>query len=102
MLKGRRAGTLTAGLSLISFGVLFILRNFLPKLDYTLILSLWPLILILLGAEILAAYFLNREEKIRYDGWSVFLMVLLSFFAAGMAIAEFIVQHYEELHIQVY
>lgn len=39
MFKGRRVGTLTTGILLIVFGLLFIIRLAFPDLDYTVILS---------------------------------------------------------------
>lgn len=49
MLKGRRIGTFTAGISLVAFGVLFLVHIFNPALNYRFIFTLWPVILILLG-----------------------------------------------------
>ena len=52
-----RVGSCTAGLSMVGFGILFLLHYFWKNLDYERIFSLWPLILIGLGAELL---FSNR------------------------------------------
>lgn len=99
MLNGRRVGTLTLGIVLIVFGILFVARIIQPAINYDFILNCWPLILILLGAEILVSYILNKEDKIKYDGWAIALIVLLSFFALGMAGAEFIIDHSVEFRI---
>ena len=53
MLRGRRVGTLTLGIVLIVFGLLFIARIILPFINYAVILQCWPVILILLGVEVL-------------------------------------------------
>lgn len=41
-----RVGSYTAGLSMVGFGILFLLHYFWKNLDYERIFSLWPLILI--------------------------------------------------------
>jgi uncharacterized membrane protein HdeD (DUF308 family) len=85
-MRSRRVGTLTLGLSLILAGVLFLLHLFQPlAISYLFIFRLWPVILIFLGIEVLAAYLVNKKEKLLYDGWAVFLMILLMFLAAAMA-----------------
>ena len=74
------------GLSLIAAGVLFAVHLFIPEvLTYYYIFRLWPLILILLGAEVLAANLRNREEKVVYDGWAIFIMVLAMMLAGTLA-----------------
>lgn len=93
MLKGRRVGTFTAGTVLIVFGILFLLRLVLPAINFSIIASLWPIILILLGAEILIAYMVNKEEKMRYDTGAIFLVVVLSFFSMGMAVVELAIKY---------
>ena len=93
MLKGRRVGTLTAGIMLVVFGALFMARLVFPVITCRLLLSLWPLILILMGIEVLISYFINRPEIMRYDAGAVFLLVMLSFFAVGMAGAETLIDN---------
>ena len=89
MIRTRKVGTLTAGITLVAFGVLFLLRFILPQIDYTLLISCWPAVLILLGLEIIGSYFFNKEEKLQYDGGAIALIILLTFFAMGMASFEF-------------
>lgn len=93
MLKGRRVGTFTAGITLVLFGVLFMLHTLVVKIDYQTILKLWPIVLILLGVEVIAAYILNRDEKIRYDAGAIALVLILSIFAMCMGGAELILDH---------
>jgi len=97
MFKGRRVGTLTTGVALIAFGLLFIMRLIFPHLDYTAILSLWPLVLIFLGTEIIVSYIINKEETMKYDAGAITLIIILSFFAMGMAGAEFTINHLKEI-----
>lgn len=93
MLKGRRAGTFTLGLMLIVFGVLFLLRIFLPTLSFSVILSLWPIVFVSLGIEVLIAYFVNDAEKLRYDLWGVALILVLGVFAMAMGCTDYLVHH---------
>lgn len=85
MIKNRRVGTLTAGISLVVFGTLFLIRLAVPTVTLRMIASLWPVVLILLGAEILIAYAVNREDQMRYDAGSVALIIVLSLFTVCMA-----------------
>ena len=96
MLRGRRVGTFTAGIVLIMFGILFLLRLVFTIINFSLILSLWPIILILLGIEIIIAYVINTEDQMRYDAGAIFLVIILSFFAMGMAGMEFVITHLSE------
>ena len=97
MFKGRRVGTFTAGIVLIMFGVMFLLRTIFPIINFTLILSLWPLILVFLGIEIIVAYIINKEEQMKYDASAIVLVIILSFFAMGMATMEFLINHSSEI-----
>jgi uncharacterized membrane protein HdeD (DUF308 family) len=92
MFKGRRVGTLTAGIVLIVFGLLFIARLFFPQIDYNFILSLWPVILVFLGIELLASFMVNKEEPMKYDVGAIVLIIILAFFAMAMAGAEFVIK----------
>lgn len=96
MIKGRRVGTLTAGIVLVVFGVLFLLRLVTNNINILLITSLWPLILVSVGIEIIVAYIINKEEKIQYDFGAIILVIILVFFAMGMGGAEFIISHLSE------
>ncbi|MDR3552951.1 MAG: DUF5668 domain-containing protein [Clostridia bacterium] len=99
MFKGRRVGTFTLGMVLVAFGALFLVRLYVPAISFSFILALWPLILIFLGVEVLVAYFVNNEEKLKYDGGAVALLVILSFFSVAMACAEFLVNHAGQFRI---
>lgn len=94
MLKDRRVGTLTAGVLLIVFGMMFLLQLFVSAITLRLILSLWPVILIFLGVEILLSYFLNPEKGMRYDAGAILIMIMLSLFAMCMAGAEFAINNW--------
>lgn len=93
MLRSRRVGTLTSGLILMVFGVLFLARLVFPGMSYSFISSLWPLILVFLGGEVIVAYIINKEEILRYDFWAIMLVITITFFAMCMGGAEFIINH---------
>ncbi|MBC8061025.1 MAG: hypothetical protein H7Y18_10185 [Clostridiaceae bacterium] len=97
MLRGRRVGTFTAGIVLIMFGVIFLLRLIIPVINFSIILSIWPIILVLLGIEIIVAYIINKEEQMKYDAGAIVLMIILSFFAIVMAGMEFVIAHLSEI-----
>lgn len=89
--RTHRVGTLTAGLSFITFGVLFLLHLFINAISYDLIFKLWPFIIIGLGIELLLSNFTNKS--IIYDKAAVVLVFLITFFAMGMAGADLFIQN---------
>ena len=84
--RTHRVGSFTAGLSMIVFGVLFLLHLIIGTLNYALIFSLWPMMLVGLGIELFLSNFSQR--KIVYDKGSVFLLIFMAFFAMMMAFAD--------------
>lgn len=81
-----RVGSFSMGLILVLLGIGLIVDHFnAAPITLDLAINWWPLALILLGAEILASGFLSRNEqfKLKYDGWSIFLMIILFFFCLG-------------------
>ncbi|MFA5675083.1 MAG: hypothetical protein WDA65_00990 [Christensenellales bacterium] len=88
MTKNRKVGTLTAGVSMIVFGFLFMIRLAIPSVTFRLIASLWPLILILLGIEVIIAYVRNKEGQVKYSACSVVIIITLTFFAIVMAAVQ--------------
>lgn len=85
-----RVGSVTAGAMMISFGVMFLLHSVFHLITYELIFSLWPVIIIGLGIELLLSNLLAR--KIVYDKAAVFLMIMMAFFAIAMAITDVCLQ----------
>ena len=80
-----RVGTLTLGLTLLCFGILYLLRIFIPQLDYRMVFEFWPVVLILLGIEILLSTIRMTRVRIRYDGAAIFLIILTLAGTAAMA-----------------
>lgn len=92
----RRVGSVTCGISLIVFGILFLMSSFFKQLDYSFILHFWPIILIGLGVEMLSAIHQNLHDEnctLKYDKGAIFVMIILMFFASGMGIAEFCLRY---------
>ena len=87
--KTHKVGTITLGGMLIVFGILFLLRLFIPTMSYEMIFRLWPVIFIFLGGEVLIANFRQKEERMVYDKTAIVMVMLLSFFAMGMAVIDF-------------
>lgn len=96
MFKGRRVGTLTGGIILVVFGVMFLLRLLIPSINIFLIASLWPLILVSVGIEIIVVCVIGKEEKMQYDFSAIILVIILVFFAMGMGGVEFVITHLPE------
>jgi len=88
--RTHRVGAITAGLSMVVFGVLFILHLFIGSLDYALIFRLWPIMLIGLGVELLISNY--RSDQIIYDKPAVTLLFITTLFAMSMAGADMLLQ----------
>lgn len=101
MIRIHRVGTLTLGAMLIAFGSLFLLHLFIAGITYDMIVRIWPIIFIFLGFEILIANFRQKGEKLLYDKTSFVLIIVLSFFAMGMAIVQSCIE-YAGAHITLY
>ncbi|MCM1144277.1 MAG: DUF5668 domain-containing protein [Blautia sp.] len=88
--RTHRVGTITCGLVLVLYGILFLVRMVAPILDYKMIFDLWPVILILLGIEILAGTALEKHGKQRfiYDFASVLIIIMMMAFSMIMAVAD--------------
>lgn len=98
IVRTHRVGTVTFGIILILFGVLFLAHIFVPWLHYEYVFRLWPLVFIFLGIEVLVgnhrAAKAEDEVKINfiYDKAAILLMVCLTFFAMIMAMIDYCVQ----------
>ncbi|NLW78140.1 MAG: hypothetical protein GXY32_01850 [Ruminococcaceae bacterium] len=95
--RGRRVGTFTMAISLIAVGVLLILSIFLPQLDIIAVARYAPVVLILLGVELLVSHLLHKREKLRFDGLSVFISLLLIAASLTAAVVPQIVQRRLEI-----
>ena len=85
-IRTHRVGSITAGMCMVVFGVMLLLHTLFNMMSYETIFSLWPLILISLGVELLLSNWLKRE--IIYDKAAVFLLIVMTFFVMGLACAD--------------
>ena len=92
--RTRRVGTLTMGISLICAGILFAVNLFVPGIiTYYNIFRLWPVVLIFLGVEVLITNLRSRDDKIIYDGWAIFIMILAMCLAGAMAGCQILLEY---------
>lgn len=93
--RTRRVGSVTFGLTLICFGIMFLIHIVIPALHYYIIFRLWPVIFILLGIEILVENYRSGhlECKFVYDFPAVVMLVLMLFFAMMLAAIDYAMMH---------
>ena len=87
----RRVGSVTFGITLICYGILFMVHIFVPMVRYSFIFRCWPAIFILLGGEILVESHKCRtkEWKMVYDFPAVIMLAVMLLFAMVMAVFDF-------------
>lgn len=96
-MRTRKVGSITCGSLMIIFGILFLVHMFYPALSLTVIMKLWPVILIALGAEMLLANLHRSQEEIevlKYDKGAIWITFLLTCFAMVMGIIEYVMEYY--------
>ena len=87
----RRVGSVTFGITLLCYGILFLVHIFVPELKYQYIFRCWPGIFILLGCEILAENHKAKAQdcKLVYDFPAVLMLGGMMLFAMIMAVVDF-------------
>ena len=80
--KRRRVGTFTLGLSLIMLGVMVPLSLIFHE-EALRFLQFSPIVLVFLGIEVLYYAIRYKDGKLRYDGLSIFLVILLTVISLG-------------------
>lgn len=83
-MKQRRVGTFTLGLMLIFIGILVPI-SLIYKEQALYLFNFLPLVLVALGVEILIYALKFKEEKLRYDGLSIFFSIVITFVAVSAA-----------------
>jgi len=99
-MRSKKIGVFTLGISLVVFGVLFMVRVFAPWFDFVRVLQFWPVVLILLGIEVLVSALLPRKEgdpAIKLDAASIILLFVVLFLAGGLAAAQFALERLPEV-----
>lgn len=77
-MKTKRVGTVSMALVLIFFGVILLMSQFMMVSAVELFIRFWPVILIVLGSEVLYYVYRNSEEvKIKYDVFSIFMVIFI-------------------------
>lgn len=94
-IRTRRVGSVTFGLTLICFGVMFLLHIVIPAFGYYIIFRLWPIVFVLLGVEILVENHKSNHDGYRfvYDFPAVLMLVLLLLFAMILAAVDYAMMH---------
>lgn len=96
-MRTRRVGSVTCGVLLIVFGILFLVHMVYPALSLSVIMKLWPVVLIALGAEMLIANFRHSGEEtevLKYDKGAIVITFLLSCFSMVMGLMELCMEYY--------
>ncbi|MGX6444616.1 LiaF transmembrane domain-containing protein [Neobacillus sp. K501] len=83
-----RVGTVSMGASLLLLGIILFLSRFLGMELVQVMTAWWPVLLIVLGIEILLYLFLSRQEKpmIKYDFLSIFFVGVLGMVGIAFAV----------------
>lgn len=90
-MKSKRVGSVTLGICLVVFGVLFLLSAFVDNLDYFSVIKFWPVVLISLGIEMLVYAFSKNSDNAKLDVPACILTCVLMLFSMCMAAAEYAV-----------
>lgn len=85
-MKIKRVGTISMSIILILFGVILFMSQINEFSALNMVLKLWPLILILIGLEVLWYRYSIKDESIviKYDLFSIFVILVILFVNIGM------------------
>lgn len=85
-----RVGTVSMGLTLILLGIFLVLSQLLDWKPAYAMLGWWPIILIVLGIEILVYLVRSKEEQpiLKYDIFSIFFVAIIGFVGVGFSIVH--------------
>ena len=95
-MRSKRIGSVTLGLTLIVFGVLFFLSIFIKNVDYLYVAKFWPVIFIFLGIEMLISAFSKHPENAKIDVPSCIMTFVLMGFSMVMAALQFAVEAFPQ------
>lgn len=80
--KVRRVGTFSLGLMLVAIGAIQLAQIFMPNVNVLSVVKFAPVVLIVLGIEVLV-YAARPDVKIKYDGISIFLCIIITLTAGA-------------------
>lgn len=85
-MKIKRVGTISMGIVLVAVGAILFMSQVNQSSALNMISKIWPLILILLGLEILWFRYSSRNENtvIKYDIFSIFIVFVILFVNIGI------------------
>jgi hypothetical protein len=83
-----RVGTFSMGASLLFLGIILLFSQVLNLKLYQVLTSWWPIILVVLGVEILVYLVISKQEKpfLKYDFLSIFFVGIVGMVGIGFAI----------------
>lgn len=90
--KQRRVGTVAFGLTLVAAGVLLVAKTFVPALDLITIARFAPVILVVLGVEVLV-YAARPDVVLKYDFLSMFATAFILLLIGGASLVPLAVQY---------
>lgn len=90
----RRVGTLTMGFSLIAVGIVSLFSLFDPAFDWALVAKFSPIILVLLGCEVLFRYVADKGAKLKYDFLSGFVCLCLILGSVAASTVPYYLKYY--------
>ena len=99
--RTRRVGTFTCGVALVLTGLAIGIYLIWPRFDLLFFFRLCPLLLVLLGGELLAASFSRSELRIKYDFVSMVLCLVIGVAALVLSIIPVAVRWISPDHLAV-
>lgn len=88
IMKTRRVGVISMAIVLIGFGLLLFIAQFSQISAVELAIKFWPMILILIGLEILYFVYTNKKDEediiIKYDIFSMFIVMIILIVNIGL------------------
>ena len=82
-MAAKRVGSVTLGLTLVTFGVMFLLSAFIKSFNYLDVIKFWPII------EMLVHAFSKDAEKAKLDVPSCLMTCVLMLFSMCLAGAQY-------------
>lgn len=85
-----RVGTISMGASLLLLGIILLIAQFSEISVSQIMMAWWPVILIILGLEMLVYLFLSKQEKplLNYDFLSIFFVSIIGTVGIAFALAS--------------